>query len=318
MIKQLPAERPLAQKQEILDRVLADNSRWAGRKTWLIPVAAAASIAVVAGGVLAIPHLTGRHDQGVAGQSQTGAVERTDGMHAGTGESIDAGRLTPAQASEFAKACVKWIGATDPHHVSTFPDLPPSNWPDGHAKVDAILHPTLVRSGWDSKATDKTVVVKSGGKTYGCVGQLTKKLPDGRSMFGYDFSTFVHGKHGIYGTAGGLRGSYITLDNKPDKLVTDRWIEVGPEAATVRQRLILKGKASPWFTTKVVDGLAYIRAWNQAILAVGDKGRLETQVLDQKGQLLDVPGTNSKTKVQTGTVIPHPADHKAGELLFTL
>lgn len=315
MIKQLPAERPLAQKQEILDRVLADDSRRAGRKTWLIPVAAAASIAVIAGSVLTIPHLTGRHDQSAAGQSKTGSVEQTDGLPARTGESIDAGRLTPAQASEFAKACAKMIGATD---AAKYHDTLPSNWPDGHAKVDAILHPTLVRSGWDPKATDKTVVIKSGGKTYGCVGQPTKKLPDGRSMFGHDFATFVHGKHGIYGTAGGLAGA-IMLDNKPDKLVTDRWIEVGPEAATVRQRLILKGKASPWFTTEVVDGLAYIRAWNQATLAVGDKGRLETQVLDRKGQLLEFPGADTKTKVQTGTVMQYiPADHKTGHLPFTL
>jgi hypothetical protein len=113
MIKQLPAERPLAQKQEILDRVLADDSRRAGRKTRLIPVAAAASIAVIAGSVLTIPHLTGRHDHSAAGQSKTGSVEQTDGLPAGTGESIDAGRLTPAQASEFAKACAKMIGATD-------------------------------------------------------------------------------------------------------------------------------------------------------------------------------------------------------------
>jgi hypothetical protein len=149
-------------------------------------------------------------------------------------------------------------------------------------------------------------------------GQVSKKRPDGSTTFGYDFATFVHGKQGVYGTAVGLGGT-IMLDNKPDKLVTDRWIEIGPEAATVRQRLILKGKASPWFTTKVVDGLAYIRAWNQATLAVGDKGRLETQVLDRKGQLLEFPGANSKTKVQTGTVMPHiPADHKAGDLLFTL
>jgi hypothetical protein len=270
---------------------------------------------VIAGSVLTIPHLTGRHDQSAAGQSKTGSVEQTDGLPARTGESIDAGRLTPAQASEFAKACAKMIGATD---AAKYHDTLPSNWPDGHAKVDAILHPTLVRSGWDPKATDKTVVIKSGGKTYGCVGQPTKKLPDGRSMFGHDFATFVHGKHGIYGTAGGLAGA-IMLDNKPDKLVTDRWIEVGPEAATVRQRLILKGKASPWFTTEVVDGLAYIRAWNQATLAVGDKGRLETQVLDRKGQLLEFPGANTKTKVQTGTVMQYiPADHQTGHLPFTL
>jgi hypothetical protein len=306
MIKQLPAERPLAQKQEILDRVLADDSRQAGRKTWLIPVAAAASIAVVAGGLLTIPNLTGRHDQGVAGQSQTGAAELTDGLPAGTGESIDAGKLTPAQASEFGKGCAKMIGATDP-----------SNWPDGHAKVDAILHPTLVRSGWDPKATDKTVVIKSGGKTYGCVGQLTKELPDGRSMFGYDLVMFARpGKLAIGGTGAG-GGATFVLDQKPDKIATNRWIEVGPDVASVRQRLVLKGKPGQWFTTKVVDGLAYIRAWDQAALNVGDKGRLETQLLDKVGQPLDFPGANGKTDVQSGTVTPHiPADNMTGDLIL--
>jgi hypothetical protein len=303
MIKQLPAERPLPDKQVILDRVLAEDSAPA-KRGWLMPVAAAASIAVIAGGVLTVPALMKSDDgTGPAGQSQTGATKHTAGTPAGMGQSIDAGRLTPAQASEFGKACARMIGATDPWK---FPDQLPSNWPDGHAKVNAILHPTVVRSGWDPKATDKTVVIKSGGKTYGCVGQVTKKRPDGSTTFGYDWATFATSKQGVHGTGGGMAGT-IVLDNKPDKLVTDRWIVVGPEVATVRQRLILKGKASPWFTTKVVDGFAYIRAWNQAALAIGDKVQLETQQLDSNGK-----GT---TEVQSTTVEPRvPADGKFGDV----
>ena len=277
MTRQIPAERPLPDKQHILERVLADTDEKPSRRTWLLPVAAAASIAVVAAGALTVPSMLKHNGSGVAQQSQVGTT-KPSGRPAEKSVSIDQGKLTKAQATAFATECIKWVGSEDVPGQTY--ETAPLDWPGMGAKVDRILHATKV-ADYDS-STDWTVAVQSGGKTYACVGTITKKWPDGRTLRNYDFHTFSQ-RH-PEGSTGGAGGSIGNLDGTGvATLLSSQWIVVRPGVTQVQQRIVLKGKPTPWFTTEVADGLAYPRAWGKARLTLGDKVRYETRQLDKDG-----------------------------------
>lgn len=75
MSTRIPAERTLPHQQEILERVLADQEqavRRAGGRGWLVPVSAAAGIAVIVGGVVALGNQSGGRDAPVGGTSSAG------------------------------------------------------------------------------------------------------------------------------------------------------------------------------------------------------------------------------------------------------
>jgi hypothetical protein len=165
----------MPQKQEFLDRVLADEPKTSSpRNRRLMPVAAAASIALVAGGVLAVPALTKSGNEGVAPADRT-RTEQIDGLRVRRGIPIDLGPLTQAQASQLAKECAKWIGSKDLGGGREYP----LDWPGAGAGagVDAALHAVVVRSGWEPNSSDWTVAIKSGGQIYACVGHPTRKGP---------------------------------------------------------------------------------------------------------------------------------------------
>jgi len=279
MTRQIPAERTLPDKQRILEQVLADADEKRRRKTWLLPVAAAASVAVVVGGALTVPSMLKDNSSGVASQSQGGTTKpSTSGQQGGPSVSIDRGKLTEAQAMAFATECIKWVGSKDVPGQTY--ETAPLDWPGMGAKVDRILHATKV-ADYDS-STDWTVAVQSGGRTYSCVGTITKKWPDGRTLRNYDFHTFSQ-RH-PEGSGGGAGGSIGNLDGKAVvTLLSSQWIVVRPGVTEVQQRIVLKGKPTPWFTTVVADGLAYPRAWGKARLTLGDKVRYETRQLDKDG-----------------------------------
>ena len=116
--QKIPAERPLPNKTTILDHLLAETDEKRGRRSWLLPVTAAASIAVVAAGALTVPSLLKHDDPGAAGQS-VGASKAATNKPTEQTVSIDRGKLTDAQAKAFGIECAKWIGSR------TFPGRPP-------------------------------------------------------------------------------------------------------------------------------------------------------------------------------------------------
>ena len=284
MTRQIPAERPLPSKQLVLDRILEESGSdpHAGRHrpTWALPIAAAAAIAVVATGALTVPRLLkSDHTPPPAGQASTSATQKTTSKPADHAVSIDRGKLTPTQASDFAKECIKWVGSRDvPGQTS---GDAPLNWPGAGAKVDKILRATKV-SDYGS-GTVWTVAVKTGGRTYGCVGTITKKWPDGRTTRNYDFHTFSQ-RHPQGGDSAGAGGSIGNLDGKQVvTLLSAQWVVVRPGVTQVQQRIVVKGKATPWFSTEAVNGIAYARAWGKGKLGPGDKVQYEARQLDKDG-----------------------------------
>jgi hypothetical protein len=283
MTRQIPAERPLPDKQRVLERVLADTDEKPRRRTWLLPVAAAASIAVVAAGALTVPSLLKHNGSGVAPQSEVATTKPSaSGQQGGKSVSIDQGKLTDAQATAFATECIKWVGAKD-RPGQHFDDAP-LDWPGAGAKVDKIMHATKI-AGRTTGTTDWTVAVRSGDRTYACVGRMPTKDADGKVMRDYDFGTFsTKYPDGLGGTGDGLGIITDLSGRKPTKLSTSRWVVAPPEAATVQRRIVVKGKPTAWFTSEVTDGLGYVRARVEAKLVVGDKVQMETRLLDQDGK----------------------------------
>ncbi|HET6297977.1 MAG TPA: hypothetical protein VFG33_31645 [Kribbella sp.] len=271
MIKQLPAERPLPQKQEILERVLSDDGERAGtgagggrggHRTWLVPVAAAASIAVIAGGLLTIPALVSSDDNGTSPADQTSPTTQNTPRTSESAISIDRGKLTAAEATAFGTECVKSVGAT----------------------VDQILHATKIVGRTAGSSTDWTVAVKSGGSTYACVGRISQKGSDGRLTGAYDFGTFSTKHPDGLGGSGDGSGLISKIDGTGTaKLTTYRWIVAPATATKVQRRILVNGKPGAWFSSDVVDGLGYVRASVEARLVSGNKVRIETRLLDDAG-----------------------------------
>jgi hypothetical protein len=285
MTRQIPAERPLPNKQLVLDRVLEESGSdpHAGRHrpSWALPIAAAAAIAVVATGALTVPRLLkSDHTPPPAGQAST--KTKTTRKPAENTVSVDRGRLTATQAKAFATECIKWVGSHDVPGQTY--ETAPLDWPGMGAKVDKIRHATKVADS--DRSTDWTVAVDSGGRTYACVGTITTKDPDGRVRRNYDFGTFSRKYPDGLGGSGDHPGNIGKPDGTLTGFSSSRWVTVVPGVTTVQRRMIMKGKPGPWFTTDVVDGLAYIRSWSSATLRLGDKAQVETRRLDKDGNVV--------------------------------
>ncbi|QNE16664.1 hypothetical protein F1D05_00570 [Kribbella qitaiheensis] len=286
MTKQIPAERPLPDKQHILEQVLACTDEKPARKTWLLPVAAAASIAVVAVGALTLPSMVkSDHGSGAAGRSAGTDTALTNEPTEKT-ISIDRGRLTDAQAKAFGTECAKWIGSRDISGQTS--QTAPLNWPGAGAKVDRILHPTRIAGQADGPpvgSTRWTVAVKSGDRIYACVGRMPTQDAHGRVKRDFDFGTFsTKYPDGLGGSGGGFALVIDLSGHKPTKVSTSRWVVAPAEAVTVQRRIVVKGKPTPWFTSEVIDGLGYVQARAEAKLVPGEKFRFETRFLDKDGK----------------------------------
>ena len=65
-----------------------------------------------------------------------------------------------------------------------------------------------------------------------------------------------------------------------DRYTAATWLTVGDQVATVRQRLWVDGEPGPWFTTKAVDGLVHLSAWEDGPLPEGTELAAQYEVLD--------------------------------------
>ncbi|MEU4392322.1 hypothetical protein [Kribbella sp. NPDC023855] len=288
MIKQLPAERPLPRKQDILDHVLADDTRQ--RRPWLVPIAAAASVAVVAGGLVFAS--SGQDDQPVPGPAAQTTPTKPSLVRPKPQPSdvqVNAGPLGAAEANALAEACVRQEGH------------PPG-------EVGQVSHAFKVRNWADPRKTENTVVVldKSNGLIYGCVGFPTTKSASGETVQGFEVGLIggdpvearkgktvinpTDATHPAAPTDSGGSRYYVKFDNQPDKLMTEAWYRVDERVAKMRQRFVVRGKAGPWFVGDAADGYVFLRSWDESTaLRRGDEVRIETQVLAHDGKLLDAP-----------------------------
>ncbi len=66
-------------------------------------------------------------------------------------------------------------------------------------------------------------------------------------------------------------------------LLSSQWVVVRPGVTQMQQRIVVKGKPTAWFTTEVVGGIAYARAWGKGKLGPGDKVQYEARQLDKDG-----------------------------------
>jgi hypothetical protein len=318
MSTRIPAERTLPHKQEILERVLADQVQAVRRpraRAWLVPVSAAAGIAVIVGGVVALgdDRNVGGGDAPAAGTT-TGTPRTTPsgvGKQA-TDIKVSLGPVKPADASALAEACIDST-ATDPSDP---------------AQLGPVTRAIKVPSWGTQRAVDNSVVVTEirSGLTWGCVGVPTVKDRSGNSVQGFD-AVLLAGEdtrkvainrpdatHPAATRDGGAVLAFVELDRKPELLTRDCWYEVDGRVAKIRQRYVFADRAGPWFVADAVGGYVFLRSWDKsAVLKAGDKVRLETQVLDRNNNLLDAPADQKgggglkpspgTTRVDVGTVV---------------
>ncbi|MEV6283599.1 hypothetical protein [Kribbella sp. NPDC051770] len=313
MTTRIPAERTLPNRQEILERVLADQEGAVRRRRgWVVPVSAAAGIAVIVGGVVALgddPRVGG--EPPVAGTPTSAAP--TAGTPTAAAESgkqpadvvLNLGPSSPADANALARACADSVGR--------------------------ISRALKLRSWAEGGQTENSVVVEdpSTDRVYGCVGEPTKKTRTGQTVDGFEL-TLLQGKapkitieapdarHPAAPRDGtGSVQAYIAYDREPDVLMTAGWYQVDARVALVRQRYVFADRVGPWYVGGAIDGYVFLRSWDkQQVLRKGDRVRVETQVVDAQGNLLDAPAqlkggggltrSPGTTRVDVGTVTDGP------------
>jgi hypothetical protein len=281
-----PAERPLPGKAEILERILSDTTAHASgrrRQGWLVPVAAAAGVALVAGGILVV---TTRHDaspaDGTPVRPSTPAAPSTPAVpkqRPAAQINVNAGSLTAVQKAAAAQACI--APQEGPHRPT------------------AITHGIKVRT-WGGGPADATVAFTSpNGLRYACVGtgtgsMMTTSIVGGDPAVAAEHKTVLpvtdatHPAAPAEGT--GATWAFVDFDRQPDQLARDGWYGVDDRVASMRQRWVVRGKTGPWFVAEPVDGLVFLRSWDRsAALKLGEEVRVETQVLGHNGELLDAP-----------------------------
>ena len=330
MTPRIPAARMLPDKQAMLDRVLAGEANNHPRRVWMVPIAAAASVAVVAGGFAAatgvLPDGGARPDRdpvlSPADQQRptTDKPVRPDkrgGTGGGRTIGLNLGPIGSEDAREFAKACLALVRP--------------------RSEVGSVMHAVRVR-GWGRDKADLTVVAEDDqGVLYGCIGQQPRSgdpAPnvDG-SVVGGNAEAVAQDKivinptdetHPAAPTEGSLLHTTIVLDERPDKVAVDRWYRVDERVSEVRQRIIVDGDKGPWYVARALDGFVFLRSWTDARLRLGDVVRVESQVLDHERELLDAPADQmgggglttspGTTRVETGTVTEYPLDPTYGIL----
>lgn len=325
MTRQLPAERQLPHKQDILERVLADETRQRRSNRWLVPAAAAASIAVVAGGLVFAT--TGHDDRPAPGPAAGPTPTKPGNKQSPRGPAdiqVNVGPTDNAEAFALAKACVEH---------------------DGKGRIGSVSHAYKVRNWGDPSKTENSVVAlnETNGLIYGCVGFPTTKTASGDTVEGFQASLIggdpvearkrksvinsPDATHPAVPTEGSARRDFIDFDRSPESLAGDAWYRVDERVAAIRQRYVIDGKAGPWFVGRAADGYVFLRSWEKtAVLRVGDEVRVETQVLGQDGQLLDAPAdlkggggltpSPGTTRVDLGKVGEDPTSPGAGWISF--
>lgn len=321
MITKLPADRPLPHKQEILERILADDRAETGthrRRGWLVPVSAAASIAVIAGGVLVVA--TG-HDksQPAPATRQTPATQQTPSTTPAKPKvsiqlhpdiNIDLGPLTAAEKTKAAQACLGPMG--------------------GPNRPTAVGHGIKVKT-WGQKGSETTIAFTSPENLrYGCSGDaktMTAAPVGGDPAVAAKYKSLIprpDATHPAAPTEGSSALGFIEFDQKPDLLIREGWYAVDERVASMRQRWVVRGMPGPWYVANAADGLVFLRSWDESTaLKLGEEVKLETQVLDHDDKLLDAPATLTGhgltpspgiTHVDTGKIVRDPATTAYGLL----
>jgi hypothetical protein len=320
MTPRIPAARTLPNKPAVLDQVLADQASNRPRRVWMAPTAAAASVAMVAGGfAVATGLLQGGGggagpglDTALTPADQPRPNTKTPPRQGGHGETegeraieLNLGPIGSEDARAFAKACLALV--------------------EPGSEVGTVTHAVRVR-GWGGHEADLTVVAEDDeGVLYGCTGQQPRPgdpAPnvDG-SVVGGNADAVADDKivinptdetHPAAPTEGMSYQTSIELDERPDLVALNRWYRVDERVAQVRQRIIVNGRKGPWYVARAVDGFVLLRSWTDATLRLGDVVRVESQVLDHDGGLLDAPADQrgggglttspGTTRIETGTV----------------
>lgn len=320
MTTQIPPERPLPHKQLVLDRILTDAAP-VRRRTWVVPVAAAASVAVVAGGLLAANLADSNTPQPgpapAAGPTATGRVGTPRPATAASVQ-VNLGPLSAAEKTGMVSAC-----------------MTEASQAGAQAKAGTVTHAIRVK-GWSAaRPTELTVAVldTNSGLVISCVGRPGGHTRSGQpttgvaaGVVGGDAAEAAKGKMVINPTdathpaapTDQLAGWYfIDLDRSPDLLVRDSWYRTDDRVSALRQRYVVKGRPGPWYVARAVDGLVFLRSWDRSTaLRKGDVVRVETQVLGHRNELLDAPADQKggggltespgPTRVDTGRVTVGP------------
>ena len=161
--------------------------------------------------------------------------------------------------------------------------------------------------------------------TYVCTG-MSGTLVAG-SLMDKAFLQPPDATHPAVPLAGQHRLLPIDFDKRPDLLASDGWYRVDDRVAALRQRWIVRGKPGPWYVADAADGLVFVRSWDQsAALKLGEEIRIETQVLDRDGWLLDAPAgrqpggrlkpSPGTTRVEKGRVVRTAGDAPMGTINF--
>ncbi|MFC0623928.1 hypothetical protein [Kribbella deserti] len=311
MTLKLPTERPLPRPQTVLDHVLATGNEPVRRRGWLVPVAAAASVAVVAGGVLSVSR--GGTPEPMPVEAPVASTSKSTGKTATTGGTAASVRLAirPLNASEraaAAKACLNDVAS--------------------NGVLGEVSSAVLTRT-WGKYPEKASIAVldRRSGLVYACTGRLAPGVPFEGSAIGGDPAKAKSGKmalnqpdetHPAVPTDNITEKGSIELDARPDLLARESWYRVDDRVASVRQRILVNGKPGPWYVADAAGGYAHVLVWNQTVVfRKGDKVRLETQVLDRAGRLLDAPADQKggggltpspgTTRVDNGIVIASPS-----------
>jgi hypothetical protein len=298
----LPAERTLPNKQLVLDRVLADD-RPAQRPAWLVPVAAAAAVSMIAGGIALGPRLAGGTSPAPA--SSPSATDRAAKTPAERSIDLDLGPIPAARAAELGRSCLAFAvgGGTG-----------------------TVSHAVRVRS-WGRKKSQEIVAVLDprDGLLFGCETHTAAspgQIEVSATVVGGNPATAKKSKivinptdstHPAVPTEGNSSAAFIEFDDKPDLLVREAWYRVDERVDRMRQRFVVKGRPGPWYVAEASDGLVFLRSWDEsAALRKGDAVRIETHVIDRQGNLLDAPADQlggggltpspGTTRTETGTV----------------
>lgn len=314
-----PADRPLPHKTEILERILSDaTATTPGRRRpgWLVPVGAAASVALVAGGILVA---TNSHDASqptpadpVPAPTRT-ATSAAPKQRPAAEVDVNAGPLTAAQQTKAAKDCI--APQEGPHRPTE------------------ISHGIKVRT-WGAQRTDDTIAFTSpNGLRYACVGRGSTT---NTSIVGGDPAVAAENKATLPRTdathpaapadGAGATWAFVDFDRQPDQLARDGWYAVDDRVASMRQRWVVRGRTGPWYVATPVDGLVFLRSWDRsAALKLGEEVQVETQVLGLNGERLDAPAamkhgrltaSPGTTRVDRGRVVLLPGSTQ-GELDFS-
>ncbi|WP_328325217.1 hypothetical protein OHA70_35270 [Kribbella sp. NBC_00382] len=290
-----PAERPLPNKQQILDKILTvpREAKPAKRPGWLVPAVAAAAVAAVVGAILIVPQTLKSGDPTVTPASKPAESE----------VSLDLGPLSKAEIAQVFTICRPW------------------------EKPYTVLHALKIRTAW-GKHEDWTVAVEGhdpggngippgDGRLTACSGYPVKtagedlasrgmrletfwttvgpaltqeelaKLPKGESIFTPRYDDSFRPKE------------MIEFEAKPGKKwATPLWVRVPPEVDRVRQRILINGTPQPqWFSSKALDGLSFTQAWLDAPISRAAKYQVEVQFLDKSNRLVEIPGSTGPTTV---------------------